>query len=166
MGSLARRAWFKMIHDWVNWVLPSTLNTSDYIILNHFISRAIQPHEKLDKLIFKSSPSLAVSSDSRSHSGCVLHQGINPIDSRPFHSMTIRPLIPEIQFDLEKFKVKGKGQWYPSQRSVQLTHFICVSHQGILSTPVPFVPWQSGLPFSRYNLTLEIQGQWSGSNVP
>ena len=64
-----------------------------------------------------------------------------------------------------KFKVKGKGQRYPSQRSIQLTHCLSVSHQGILSNPVPFVPWQSGLPFSRYNLTLKIQGQSSRSNV-
>ena len=58
-----------------------------------------------------------------------------------------------------KFKVKGKGQSYPRQRSVLLTHFLSVSHQGILSTPVPFVPWQSGLPFPRYNLTSTTQGQ-------
>ena len=58
-----------------------------------------------------------------------------------------------------KFKVNGQGQRYPSQRSVQLTHSLSVSHQGILSTPVPFVPWQSGLPFPRNNLTLKIQGQ-------
>ena len=44
---------------------------------------------------------LSHSSASRSHSGCVLHQGMHAIDSRPFHSMTIRPPIPEIQFDLE-----------------------------------------------------------------
>ena len=54
---------------------------------------------------------------------------------------------------LWKFKVKGQGQRYPCQHSVQLTHFLNVSHQGILLTPVPFVPWQSGLPFPRYNLT-------------
>ena len=46
-----------------------------------------------------------------------------------------------------KFKVKGQGQRYSSQRSVQMTHFLSVSHQGILTTPIPFVPWQSGLPF-------------------
>ena len=64
-----------------------------------------------------------------------------------------------------KFKVKGEGQRYPSQHCVQLPHFLCVSHQGIPSTPVPFVPWLSGLPFSRYNLTLEIQGQRWKSKV-
>ena len=58
-----------------------------------------------------------------------------------------------------KFKVKGQGQRYPSQHSVQLTHFLSVSHQGVLSTPVPFIPWQSGLPFLRYNLTLKIQSK-------
>ena len=60
-----------------------------------------------------SSPSLAVSSDSRSHSGCVLHQDINPIESRPFHPMTIRPLIPEIQFDLENSRSKVKVNGTP-----------------------------------------------------
>ena len=56
-----------------------------------------------------------------------------------------------------KFNVEGQGQRYPSQCSVQLTHFLSVSHQGMLSTPVPLVPWQSGLPFQRYNLTIKIQ---------
>ena len=64
-----------------------------------------------------------------------------------------------------KFKVKGQCQRYPSQRSIQLTHFLSVSHQGILSTPVSFVPWQSGLQFPRYNLTLKIQDQRSRSKV-
>ena len=64
-----------------------------------------------------------------------------------------------------KFKVKGKGQKYPSQHSILLTHFLSVSHQGILSTPVPFVLWQSGIPFPGYNLTLKIQGQRSKSKV-
>ena len=104
----------------------------------------------------------------------------HPIDSRPLCSMTIGPLIPEIQFDLGnlrskvqakgnpvstasnrlislvfhirasyrlpsllfhdnraslsrdtiwRFKVKGQGQTYPSQRSIQLTHFLFISHQ-------------------------------------
>ena len=64
-----------------------------------------------------------------------------------------------------KFKVNGQVQRYPSQRSIQLTHFLSVSHQGILSTPVPFVPRPLGLPFPRYNLTLKIQGQRSRSKV-
>ena len=58
-----------------------------------------------------------------------------------------------------KYKVKGKGQRYPSQHRIQFTHFLSVSHQGIQSIPVPFVPWQSGLPFPKYNLTLNIQDQ-------
>ena len=135
---------------------------------------------------FKSSQSLAVTSASKSHNGCVSHQAMHAIDSRPFHSMTIRPLITEIQFDLEnsrskvkgqrypsqrnvfhirasyqlpspwfhdnrasysrdtiwpwKFNVKGQGQRYPRQRSVHLTYLLCISDQGILSTPVPFAP--------------------------
>ena len=55
-----------------------------------------------------------------------------------------------------KFKVKGQSQRYPSQHSIKLTHFLSVSHQGILLTPVTFVPWQLGLPFPRYILTLKI----------
>ena len=145
----------------------------------------------------------------------------HPMDSHLFRSMTIRPPIPEIQFDLGnsrskvkvkgtpvsaasswlishslvshirasywlpslsfhdnrashsrdtnlpwQFKVKGQGQRYPIQCSVQLTHFLSVSHQGTLSTHVPFVPWQSGHPFPRYNLTLKIQGQRSRSRSP
>ena len=62
-----------------------------------------------------------------------------------------------------KFNVKGQGQRYSSQHSIQLTHFLSVSHQDILSTPVPFVPSQSGFPFPRYNWTLKNQGQRSRS---
>ena len=58
-----------------------------------------------------------------------------------------------------KFKVKGQGQRHPSQHSTQLTHFLSVWHQVILSTPVPFIPWHLGLPFPRYNLTLKVKGQ-------
>ena len=133
--------------------------------------------------LFNKSPrSLTVYSASWSNIGCVSHQGILPIDSRPYHSMTIGPLIPQIQIDLEnsrskvrvkvnpvsaasswlislvfhirasyripslsvldnrashsrdtiwpwQFKVKGQRQRYPSQRSIQLRHFLFVSHQ-------------------------------------
>ena len=64
-----------------------------------------------------------------------------------------------------KFKVKGQCKSNSSRRSIELTHFLSVSHQGIKSTAVPFVPWQSGLPFPRYNMTLKIQGQISRSTV-
>ena len=57
------------------------------------------------------------------------------------------------------FKIQGHRSRSKVPQSAQLTHFISVSHQGILSTPVPFVPWQSGLPFLRSNFTLKIQGQ-------
>ena len=111
----------------------------------------------------KSPRSLRVSSASRSHSGCLLHQGIllTPIPFIPWQSGLPFPrynLTLKIQGQRSRSKV-------PSQCSVQLTHFLSVSHQGILSTPVPFVPWQSGLPFLRYNLTLKIQGQSSRSKV-
>ena len=65
-----------------------------------------------------------------------------------------------------KFKVKVQGQRHPSQRSIQLTHFLSVSYQGILSTLLPFAPWQSGLPFPRNKLNMKIQGQRSRSKVP
>ena len=60
-----------------------------------------------------------------------------------------------------KFKVNGQGHRYPSQHSVQLTHFLSVSHQGIPST----IPWLSGIPFPRYDLTLKVQGQRWKSKV-
>ena len=109
----------------------------------------------------KSPLSLTVSSASRSHSGCLLHQGI---------LLTLIPVVPWKSglpfpgYDLT-LTIQGQSQRYPSQHSIQMTHFLSVSHQGILSTPVPFVPWQSGLPFPRYNLTLKIQGQRSRSKV-
>ena len=106
----------------------------------------------------KSPRSLTVSSSSRSHSGCLFISG-HPLDSYLFRSMTIGPPIPEMQFDLEHWRSKTKVKSTASQRSVLLTHFLRVSHQGILSTSVPFVPWHCGLPFPRYNLTLTIQGQ-------
>ena len=105
----------------------------------------------------KSLCSLTVSSPSRSHSGCLLHQGIllTPIPFVPWQSG-----LPFPRYNLT-LKIQGQRQSskYLSQRSVLLTHFLSVSHQGILSTPVPFVPWHSGLPFLRYNMTLTIQGQ-------
>ena len=59
---------------------------------------------------------------------------------------------------------RWKRRHLKSSRSLTVSsasrlHSGCVLHQGILLTPVPFVPWQSGLPFPRYNLTLKIQGQ-------
>ena len=56
----------------------------------------------------KSPRSLTVSSTSRSHSGCISHQGMHAIDSHPFHPMTILPPIPKIQFDLENSRSKVK----------------------------------------------------------
>ena len=88
----------------------------------------------------------------------VSHQGIL---STPvlFLSMTIRPPVPEIKFDLENSRSKVKVESTPVSA---VSHYLSVSHQGILSTPVPFVPWQSGLPFLRYNLNLKklkVKGQ-------
>ena len=78
----------------------------------------------------------------------------HPIDSRPFRSMTIGPPIPEIEFDLENSR----------SRSSWLISFV-FHIMDILSTLVTFVPWQSGLPFLRYHLTLKILGQRSRSKV-
>ena len=65
--------------------------------------------------------------------------------------MTIGPPIPEIQFDLQnsrsKVKVKGQGQRYPSQRSIQLTHF-------------PFASHQLDQPFLRYGNRMFNWGEW------
>ena len=74
---------------------------------------------------------------------------IHPIDFCPFRSMTIGPPILEIQFDLKnsrsKVKVTGQGQRYPSQHSIQLTHFLFVSHQ----LDQPF------LRYGKYNIQLQ-----------
>ena len=99
--------------------------------------------------------SLTVSSASRSHSGCVSHQGIllTPIPFVPWQSG-----LPSPRYNLT-LKVKNQGQRYPSQHSIQFTHFLSVSHQVSLSTPIPFIQWQSGLPFLRCNLTLKVKGE-------
>ena len=82
--------------------------------------------------------SLTVSSASRSHSGCVLHQGMHAINSRPFHSITILPPVPEIQFDLEnsrsKVKVKGTPVSTASFWLISLVFHIRASYQ-LLSPP-------------------------------
>ena len=139
----------------------STMYNKHVFILNDELDESTETPTS-----FKSPLSLAVSSTSRSHSGCVLHQGMHAIDSYPFHSMTIWPPIPQIYTIWPwKFKVKGKGQRYPSQSSVLVNHHFRVSHQGILSTPVPLVLRQWVVLFQRYYLTLKIQGQRSRSKV-
>ena len=64
-----------------------------------------------------------------------------------------------------KFHSNLKSAQSLTVSSASRSHRGCLLHQGILSTPVPFVPWQSGLLFPRYNLTLKIQGQRSRSKV-
>ena len=80
----------------------------------------------------------------------------HPIDSRPFCSMTIGHTIPETQIWPWKFKVKRQCQRYNSQHSVQLTHFLSVSHQGILSTP--FRSMTIGPPIPEIQFDLENPG--------
>ena len=83
--------------------------------------------------------------------------------------LTSVPFIPwqsGLPFPRYNLTSKIQGQRYPSQCSVQLTHFLSVSHQGIPSTPIPLVPWQSGLPFPRYNLTLKIPWKFKVRGTP
>ena len=102
----------------------------------------------------KSPRSVTVSSASRSHSGCVSHQSILSIPIPLFHDNSP---FPSPRYNLT---LKIQGQRYPSQRSIQLTHFLSVSHQGIPLTPVPFAPWQSGLPFLRiWPWKLKVKGE-------
>ena len=69
----------------------------------------------------------------------------HPIDSHPFRSMSIGPPIPGIQhFQNLTLKMKGQGHgWGHSLKSQ------CRSN--ILSTHIPFVPCQSGIPFLSYD---------------
>ena len=109
----------------------------------------------------KSPQSLKVSSASMTHSGCHLHRGIllTPIPFVPWQSGLLFPrynLTFKIQFSL---KFKGQCQNYPIQRSVLLTHFLSVSHQGILSTPVPSLTFWLPIPeiqFDHDNSRLKV----------
>ena len=69
----------------------------------------------------------------------------HPIDSHPFRSMLIGPPIPEIQyFQNLTLKIKGQGHgWGHSLKSQWGSN--------ILSTSIPFVPCQSGIPFVSYD---------------
>ena len=73
---------------------------------------------------------------------CVLH----PIDSHPFCSMSIRYPVPELRlFQNLTLKIKGQGHgWGHSSKSQ------CESN--ILSTHIPFIPSQSGIPFLSYDV--------------
>ena len=83
-----------------------------------------------------------------------------PIDSHPFHSMSIWHPIPEIQhFKNLTLKIKGQGHGCGNNSKSQ-----CGSN--IRSTHIPFVPCQSSLSFLSYdffqNLTLKFKGQGYG----
>ena len=78
--------------------------------------------------------------------------------------MTIRLPIPKTQFDL-KIQGQRSRSKYPSQRSVKLTHFLSVSHQGILNS-CPLCPWQSGFPFPRHNLTWKFKVKGQDQSTP
>ena len=67
------------------------------------------------------------------------------VDSHPFRSMSIGHPIPELRpFQNLTLKIKGQGHgWGHSSKSQ------CVSY--ILSTHIPFVPCQSGIPFLSYD---------------
>ena len=67
------------------------------------------------------------------------------IDSYPFHSMSIRHPIPEIRlFQNLTLKIQGQGHGWGERWKSQ-------SGCNILSTHIPFIPCQSGIPFLSYD---------------
>ena len=68
------------------------------------------------------------------------------VNSHPFHSMSIRHPIPELQL-FQNLTLKIKGQGHGSGHSSKSQ---CGSN--ILSTRIPFVPCQSASPFLRYSI--------------
>ena len=67
------------------------------------------------------------------------------IDSHPFNSMSIRHPIPEIQlFQNLAMKIQGQGHGWGERWKSQ-------SGCNILSTHIPFVPCQSGIPYLSYD---------------
>ena len=84
----------------------------------------------------------------------------HPIDSHPFHSMSIGHPIPDIQhFQYLTLKIQGQGHGWGG-------HWKSQQGSNLLSTHIPFIPCQLAIPFMRYdffqNLTLKIQGQAHG----
>ena len=75
--------------------------------------------------------------------------------------MLFIPWLSGFPFPRYNLTLKIQGQSWRSKvpQTVLLTNFLSVSYQGILSTLAPFVSWQLGLPFPRYNLALKIQGE-------
>ena len=79
--------------------------------------------------------------------------------------MTIRPPIPEKQFDLEISKSKEKVKCTPvSAVSCWLTSLVFHTSASYWFQS-PFDPWQSGLPLPRYNLTLRSKVKVKGTPV-
>ena len=88
---------------------------------------------------------------------------------RAISENTLQP--PSTGFSLKTRMSRRKRRHLKSPQSLTVSsatrsHNGCLLHQGILLTPIPFIPWHSGLSFPRYNLTLKIQGQRSRSKVP
>ena len=70
---------------------------------------------------------------------------LTSIDSQPFRSMSIGPTVPGIQHFLNlTLQIKGKFHGWSHNLKSQ-----CGSC--ILSTHIPFVPCQSGIPFQSYD---------------
>ena len=68
------------------------------------------------------------------------------IDLHPFNSMSIRHPIPEIRlFQNLTLKIQGQGHWWGD------VEIKSQSGCNILSTHIPFVPCQSGIPFLSYD---------------
>ena len=66
----------------------------------------------------------------------------HPIDSHPFGSMSIHPLIPMIELFFQNLTFKIQGQSHSSRSHTKYN---------ILSTRIPFIPYWSALPFLRYS---------------
>ena len=82
------------------------------------------------------------------------------VDSHPFRSMSIEHPVPELWlFQNLTLKIKGQGHgWGHSSKSQ--------GGSNILSTHIPFIPCQFGIPLLSYdffqNLTLKFKGQGYG----
>ena len=84
---------------------------------------------------------------------------LHSVDTHPFRSISIRRPFPELWlFQNLTLKIKGHGHgWGHSSKSQ--------GGSNILSTHIPFIPCQSGIPLLSWlfeNLTLKFKGQGHG----
>ena len=75
------------------------------------------------------------------------------VDSLPFRSMSIGHPIPELRpFKNLTLKIKGQSHGWGHTSNSQ-----CVSN--FLSTHIPFVPCQSGIPFLSHNFEVTVMAE-------